>query len=1019
MPLRDGDNRSFLFTDIVGSTQLWEEYPDAMAAALERHDALLQSVMDRHGGHVFNVAGDAFSVAFESPHQALLAAIDAQLALAAEEWGETGPLVARMALHAGEVVLRDGDYVGQPLNRCARLLDTAHGQQVILSGVVAEAVADHLPEGVRLRDLGLHRLRDLRQPEQIHQVCHPGLPDQFPPLRSLDALPNNLPVQLTRFIGRRHEMAELERLLRESRLVTLTGTGGSGKTRLALQVAAELSDALEGGAWLVELGALSDPELLPQAVANALGLRPPSRQRPRQDGRPTAAGAGRGLWLSRLSQFIAQREMLLILDNCEHLVEACAWLAESLLQACPRLRILATSREALQVAGEASYRVPSLSVPGPELPDDPERLRGFESVRLFVNRARKVQPGFELSAANAGDVAQICRRLDGIPLAIELAAVRVKLMTPGQIAERLDDRFRLLTGGSRNAVPRQQTLRAAIDWSYELLSGSERALLGRLAVFRQGFTLEAAEAICGDLGPSDGIIVDQGIMQLLAQLVDKSLVLFDERLGRYHMLQTVLHYALERLVTSGEASTYRQRHQDYFLALARDAETRLQGPEQLIWLARLQAEHGNLRAALDWALDGADRPAALGLAAALWFFWFVRGYLAEGRDWLDRTLDLPGDAAATPERAQALLGAGALAWRQRDYLRAESSLQAALQAFSELGDERGVARTTHFLGRVAQFQGDYALAAERFEASLVISRAVDDRRGIATTLDVMGLAAWQQGDYAQAVTWLQQSLEMAREMGDLRGVAASLNILGRVAHDRGDYARATELYEDSLEVFQALGDEVDIAYIYNKLGNVARHLGDLDRAEQLLEESYRRSRELGERRGMAYALGGLGNVDRVRGQRARAQERFETSLRLAREIGDKRGIADALRNLGWLAADAEDTAQAFILHSEALERYAEMGDKLGIAEGLAGVAGAIAERMPARAARLLGAATGLRETIGAPLPPGQQDRLAEELERLRALLGAREAGEAAREGRRMTVAEAMAQARELLARPAF
>ena len=473
---------TFLFTDIEGSTKLWELYPDAMKVALARHDIILRQAIESHGGVVFKTVGDAFCAAFSSAPAAVEAALAAERALFSERWGETGAVRTRAALHTGNAESREGDYFGPTLNRVARLLSTGYGGQILLSLPAQELVRDHLPEGTELRDLGEHRLKDLIRPERIYQLAAWGLPADFPPLRALDPQRTNLPIQPTSFIGRRQEMAEVRRLLTATRLLTLTGTGGVGKTRLALHVAADLVDAYRDGVWLVELASVTDPALVLQAVAAALGVR-------EQPGRPLR---------DTLIDFLDARHLLLVLDNCEHLVAACAQLADAVLHACPTVTILATSREALGVGGELTWRVPSLPAPDAQHPPPLEHLTQYEAVRLFIDRAVFALPSFTVTNANAPAVAQICWRLDGISLAIELAAARVKLLAPEQIAARLDDRFRLLTGGSRTALPRQQTLRAAIDWSYDLLSEPERTLLRRLSVFAGGWTLEGAEAVCGD-----------------------------------------------------------------------------------------------------------------------------------------------------------------------------------------------------------------------------------------------------------------------------------------------------------------------------------------------------------------------------------------------------------------------------------------------------------------------------------------------------------------------------------------
>jgi class 3 adenylate cyclase len=476
---------TFLFTDIEGSTRLWEQHPEAMEAALARHDALAATVIQQHDGILVKHRGegDSLFAVFARAADAVTGAAMLQQVLNAEPWPAETPLRVRMALHTGDAALRERDYFGAAVNRCARLRAVAHGGQLLLSAATQELVRDSLPEGVSFRDLGEHRLRDLARPERVFQLLHPDLPADFPPLTSLNTLPNNLPQQVTSFIGREKEMAAVRRLLDTTRLLTLTGSGGTGKTRLTLQVAAELLEGDGDGVWLVELAPLAEPSLVPQAVATALGVR-------EEPGRPLS---------QTLVGFLKPKRLLLLLDNCEHLLSACAELAGLLLRSCPGVQILATSREGLNIPGETTYRLPSLSLPDPrQLPTSVESLSQYEAVRLFIDRAAAAVPSFAVTHQNAPAVAQLCVRLDGIPLAIELAAARVKALSVEQINGRITDMFRLLTGGSRTALPRQQTLRAAIDWSYDLLSEKEKILLRRLSVFAGGWTLEAAEQVCAD-----------------------------------------------------------------------------------------------------------------------------------------------------------------------------------------------------------------------------------------------------------------------------------------------------------------------------------------------------------------------------------------------------------------------------------------------------------------------------------------------------------------------------------------
>jgi predicted ATPase/class 3 adenylate cyclase len=663
---------TFLFTDIEGSTKMWERSPQAMQAALARHDELLRRSIEERGGYVFKTVGDAFFCAFPTAPDALEAALEAQRLLLKERWGESGPLRVRMALHMGAPEVRDGDYFGPPVNRVARLLSAAHGGQVLLSLPTHEMVRDQLPAGMNLADLGEHRLKDLFRPERVFQLLAPELPSEFAPLRTLDAYRNNLPLQPTPLVGREKEVSEVCALLRrdETRLLTLTGAGGIGKTRLALQAAADLLENFPDGTFFAPLATLSEAELFFSAVAETLGVKE-TGELPLDE---------------RLKDYLSERRLLLMLDNFEQVLEAASAVTELLVRA-PGLKVLATSRTPLRLYGEHVFPVPPLSMPDLKRPPPLERLTQYEAVGLFVERARALQPNFEVTNESAPAVAEICVRLDGLPLAIELAAARITMLPPKAMLQRLTSRLKLLTGGARDLPERQRTLRGTIEWSHALLDEGEQLLFARLAVFSGGRTLEAMEAICdaeGDLP----VEVFEGVSSLL----DKSLLRQEEGPNgepRFVMLETVHEFAREKLRQSAEAEEIRRTHAEYFLTLAEEANPQLRGPNQLQWLERLEAEHDNMRAALSWALERNEVEVALKLGGALSGFWLLRDYHSEGRRWLEEALTMDG-RGSPGSRAMALAGAGWLAKDQGDLDRAKEACEEGLELLEHgKGGKRG------------------------------------------------------------------------------------------------------------------------------------------------------------------------------------------------------------------------------------------------------------------------------------------------------------------------------------------
>ena len=727
------------------------------------------------------------------------------------------------------------------------------------------------------------------------------------PARPVD----NLPLELSSFIGRERELAEVERLLGGARLITLCGPGGAGKTRLVLAVAKEVIEEFRDGVWLVELAALSDPELVPRAVASVLGVRESPDRLPTED----------------LVEHLKGLRTLLILDNCEHLVERCADLTDTLLRNCPDLKILATSREPLRVAGESNFMVPSLSVPDPGLLPPTGELAGYEAVRLFVERARDVDAGFALTGQNAAAVGRLCRKLDGIPLAIELAAARVRVLTVEQISEKLEDPLRLLTTGSRTAAARHQTLRATLEWSYELLSKQERELLGNLSVFAGGWSLEAAEAVGAGSGVEEGRVSygqdsygrvsnPPPLLDLLSGLVDKSLVVAEADGGgalRYRLLETVRQYATEKLAATGEENSVRQRHAMFFLELAERAEPELSGTEQVAWLDRLEAELSNFRVALGWFNGSARGLDHMRLAGSLWRFCYLRGYYEEGSRWLEEAL-AAGDSAPSPARAKAYLGAGALTFRRCEYERGREQLEEAVAIYRTLEDDRGVASASHMLGSIAGERGDYPRSEALHEESLALWRRLGDEAGEAQALNYLSYVAWLQEKHERARELGEETLARFRRLGDNEIIAWALINLGSSALYAGDHLRARTLLGESLALSREVGFMEGVPWSLNQLGVLAYREGDHGLATDLLRESLEGHQELGDRWRAASVLEALAEVMCAQGRlepaaclfgAARAvREAISVPVPLCERADHEEGISTTRAKLGEAAFEA-------------------------------------------------------------------------------------------------------------------
>ena len=738
---------TFLFTDIEGSTQRWEQHREAMEAAVVLHERVLTAAIQQRRGYVFKTVGDAFCAVFATASDALLAAVDAQRDLGKEDFSAVAGLKVRMGVHTGYAEERNADYFGPAVNRVARLMSLGHGGQVLISDITRGLANNDPPNDIALIDLGSHRLKDLTMPEHIWQLVIEGLPTQFPALKSLDALPNNLSIQRTSLVGRDCDVADVKKLVGLNRLVTLVGHGGVGKTRVALQVGADLLDQYPDGVWFVDFAAISDPELVPSIIAQVLGM---SQQHNRR------LDESIPLWLRH-------KKLLLILDNCEHVLQNVAALAMRIIGTGEDVRIMSTSRQVLGISGEQIFRVPPLAVPDNPADLTPAAITEFGAIALFVDRAKSVDRSFALTADKASIVVDICRQLDGIPLAIELAAARVKVLSIPNLAQRLNERFKILTGSSRDVLPRQQTLSALIGWSYDLLSPEEQALFRQLGIFAGGFGLQAATKICGDS------LDEIDILNLLGSLVDKSLVVADTTSSheRYHLLESTRAYTLQKL-EAAERERLARRHAQHYAEKAQEADKRYGTGSTFAWLADVGLELGNYRAALEWALtQGHD--AALGgvIAGALFAFWREQGLPVEGRYWIESALQRLQSEEPSPITAR--------------LLRAQANF---------------------FFGNRMR---------EVAERAVAMYEAIADRHGAAYARNILALGLYQAGDFDTAMNVLTEAAAVMRAYNDQFGTTNSLDLQANIVRGLGRLSEARELNAKALAAYKSVGSELDIA----------------------------------------------------------------------------------------------------------------------------------------------------------------------------------------------------------------
>ncbi|NQW18156.1 MAG: tetratricopeptide repeat protein [Chloroflexi bacterium] len=848
---------TFLFTDIEGSTRLWDAFPSSMNEVISRHDELLHGAVQASGGTVFKHTGDGMAAVFPDACGAVAASLQAQQSLANEDWGDIGSLKVRMGIHTGDVNERDGDYFGPSLNHVGRLMSAAYGGQVLVSIASAKVCID-LPGDVTLIDLGIHRLRDLAQSETIYQLTHPDLSTDFPPIKSEKT--SNLPDHPDSLLGRETELQQLMGLLKDSRLITLTGFGGTGKTRLALELGHRALGQFQDGVWFLGLAPISDPGVLLKETASLFGVGQDS-----------------------LSGYLADKKLLLIVDNCEHVVGGAAALVKQLMSSAG-ITVVATSREALNLGGEHTYGVSPLPIPAVD--SDHKTMIGTAAVQLFVRLAESNSPSFELTPDNAVAVGQIVRRLDGIPLAIELAASRIKLLPPADIANRLDDSFKLLKGGKADALPHHQTLEATIDWSYDMLSPDQQMVFRQISAFRGGFTLTAFAAVVGMDDEYDAL-------ESLGELVDKSLVQTTHTSEdvRYQMLEPLLQYGAQR-ISADEAVVAKNRHGSYFLGVAEAAEPELMGPQQLEWLSKLEAEHDNFRSVLTWALESGNADLAQRSAAALMWFWVIHRHVPEGAAWFDRVLAL--EEGPPGSRARALLQAGFIqAVIHNDNLeRPRALIQEGANIYAQMQDGQGMGQAHLYTAQNFWYARDFEKSAPMFIEIQEIMRTQGFVWGDGFCGWFRGSTAWFIGDLDAARQHYDRSLEIFEELGDLKLIAWSLITMANIESDANDFKKSSALFGRAIPLMNDLGDRLGVGTATMGLGLVNHYVGDDDAARRQIAEAQTLLREGSGGQGLSWALANAQIDTRTIDLMVANTFRYQSSLELPADEWTRMVIAD-------------------------------------------------------------------------------------------------------------------------------
>jgi len=966
-----------------------QELGDAFRPVLERHNTIVHEAAASHRGRIVKNEGDGFFVAFQSALDAVSSAVEIQRNLAAEEWGSPQNVMVRIGVHTGEGRLGGSDYVGIDVHRAARIGDSGHGGQTLVSEATARLVEYSLPEGARLEDLGTHRLRDLTHEEHIFQLSVEELPTQFPPLRTLTSSKGNLPIRDLTLVGRQLEKDSVIAALEESRLVTLTGPGGVGKTTLALKVAEELTSGFEDGVWFVEVSRVADDNLLASAVARQLHIT----ESPLQSITDTL--------ISRL----AKAHSLLILDGCEHLIDAVAKLTDQLLQGTEALKILATTREWLSIREEHLVQISPLAVPGPDI-RSLDAIASFDSVELFVNRARLVNPNFELGLVNAQQVAEVCRRLDGIPLAIELAAARLKVLSVGQLVERLDQQFALLAGTARDLPPHQQTLETTLDWSYDFLGGAERALFTRLSVFNGGFTLEAAESVC-----SGGMVAREHVMNLLGRLVETSLVMAtDTDAIRYRLLEPISHYARLRLDEGAELSTLRDRHAEFFLALAEEGDGEILNNEQNVWADRLERDRYNLRAALEWLHESGRAQDAMAMAGALRWFWVMKREVSDGTEWLERTL-AHREGVDPSIVARALNGAGLLAGRRLAFDESFDALTEAMEIYQRLGDRGGEARQAYQLMATAWLRDDLEEANRLAPAAERINREVGDTWMLAWTLAVWATMARLQGDLEEAREKMTESHRLFLDHSGVLDVGWSALRLGAVARDEGDYIEANNRYTEGRALLVIAGDSLGVAHADAGLGAMAWLAGDHDYALELFKSALEGFSLYEEPANNLFEMKTMiqSNPTTAELQRVVEQNRDRAAV-VSEKAGARAALGEYLYHMGKTAHRHSQFERAEAALVESLVLCDAADDMRGVAIAIAALAvGAHAQGRDMLAAHLFGLADWVASKHHVAIwPPPEEHEYAAQMAATQESLESQEFAHATVAGESLTVEEAIA-----------